>query len=365
MRFGKIPTRLLFACASARTFTSKWDDMADPIVADKQVIPCFVADADSADHVASAVKWATNQNFLLRRDNSLPIEQHEEANTPRKLWVCGLEKRQEGGRAFKVVDEHNHLMDLREDVLLDCLHDSGVQAGGQINGEFVFARVQSQMRLVRVGSKLHAAMVESETRRVSKNLPVDSLIVGGLYANRRGLFVYLGQIDTVEDVLVHKSGWEPQSVDARSEFKSLKTALGDGAAYIKRYHVSGQHLTATLAKYETKQVDYYVPRLKSMPLHANSFALSRSVSAVELVRKFDLDTILADIKAASLADLQSRLVTDSTKMPHWDEAYLELTRAQNLCWQSAGINILRHGDGSKMATEYADQFAQWVKFPVK
>jgi hypothetical protein len=75
---------------------------------------------------------------------------------------------------------------MRECVLLDTLVHCGCEADGTLGGEFVWAVVGSQMKLVRVGSQLHVDMDIGSKRRVMKKIGSDDLEVGGIYRNKAG-----------------------------------------------------------------------------------------------------------------------------------------------------------------------------------
>lgn len=62
--------------------------------------------------------------------------------------------------------------------------DGGRGNGTYFNGEFVWAVMGSQSRIVRVGSKTHQEIVSSQVRREKQ--PIEELEVGGVYRTRKG-----------------------------------------------------------------------------------------------------------------------------------------------------------------------------------
>jgi hypothetical protein len=114
--------------------------------------------------------------------------------------VVGLERRLEGGRAYKaVLPFGDFYVDLREDVLLDTLLTVGVEPGGVLNGEYVFGKVRSQMKLVRVGSDLHEVLYESMRRAEMKPIGKDDITYGGVYETKSGTkYLCCGMVSTVE-----------------------------------------------------------------------------------------------------------------------------------------------------------------------
>lgn len=354
MRFGKIPSRMALITTAPKIFRCGWEDVDGSLAEDKEVIPCFPADADSADNVAQGLKWGKQQNLFDRRSEAAP-DQVVEDNLPRRLTVVGLEKRMEGGRSFKVVDEKARLFDLREDVLLETLLGVGVSKGGHLGGEFVFARVGSQMRLVRVGSTLHGEMLKTEKRRQSKNVKETELVVGGIYANRRELVIYLGQIDTVEDFISETDHHRMFTAQATSEHRKLK---GVSAAVEKRVKVRGEHLSVPVAKYMQLEPERALQNALLNAANSSSFQFGKTISAVELVGRLEVpDNIIERLRMRALENVNSRLhnLDESSRMV--DSCGVDAVRAMNrktVISASAMLNIRTHGSGAEVSAEYEE-----------
>lgn len=162
------------------------------------VIPAYAVDSSSEKMVESAKKWATNRSYYnnetrtYTRYNELKIE--EIKNTPISgLKILGLEQ------AYKVVTAEGYYFDLREEVLLDTILNEGISKGGVLAGSFVWGKIGSQMKLVRVGSKLHKALDESTARHALKRIGEKELKVGGLYESKTGnKAIFLGWVSTIE-----------------------------------------------------------------------------------------------------------------------------------------------------------------------
>jgi hypothetical protein len=77
------------------------------------------------------------------------------------IRVAGLETRGNGGRAYKVVIDDLYYFDLREDVLLEAMIECGINKGGILNGEYIWVKIRSHMKLIRVGSPLHKEMIKA------------------------------------------------------------------------------------------------------------------------------------------------------------------------------------------------------------
>jgi hypothetical protein len=147
----------------------------DPAVIAKSI---FVVDAENEKTFMTAYNWAASNhwyydeqlgNCVLAREHEPEIVERD--NIPiRDLRIVSLEQRGEG-RAYKVLLDGNFIYDLREDVLFDVMTNEGIGKGAILKGSFIFAVVQSHMKLIRVGSKLHRMCQEIQDRKMKGNIP--------------------------------------------------------------------------------------------------------------------------------------------------------------------------------------------------
>lgn len=190
---GHIPETMVYVTKEPKDISLVWDDVQDVAGGKKfTVIPTMAVEQGNKKTLSTATFWAAGYS------TTTTVPTKERNNTPFRITVRGLEERERGGRAYKVVDDQNHYFDLREDVLLDALLECGIQKG-KIDADFIWARVGSQMKLVRVGSTLHAALVKASQRRVQEK--VKTLEPGGIYRNVKGeSFLVIGWASTLEYV---------------------------------------------------------------------------------------------------------------------------------------------------------------------
>lgn len=216
MSYGTIPDEIVIVSSVEQPVYRRWDDVPDNdddeegssgLKAEKEMVtPAFVCDAGNPKTLATAVSWAErSRNYYdYEKKKSIkkadPVVQDRRKNEPMKdIRVVSLDIRGNGGRAYKVVTKDNYYFDLREDVLLDAMIKAGIREGGYLNGEYIWARVSSQMKLVRVGSTLHAALIKTTEKSKLKRIGVKELVHGGVYANKRGeKFVYVGRGNAVD-----------------------------------------------------------------------------------------------------------------------------------------------------------------------
>lgn len=153
--------------------------------------PAFVVPADSEAFNKSGLKWAMEG----RTKPSQGVNRIEVENKPftNLRWV-GIDSRMEGGVAYKVVTEQGWIVDLREDVVLECLFEGLIQdlnnppqgAGTYFTGEFVWVVMGSQSRIVRVGSDTHLEILEAQKLKETESIPEKDLTVGKVYKDRKG-----------------------------------------------------------------------------------------------------------------------------------------------------------------------------------
>jgi hypothetical protein len=186
MKIGSIPTNIVYIYSNVRTI-------------DKQeVYPAFISDACNKKTIETGKKWAEWKNYY-KPDEQHGIFEFETSNDSiTKIQILSLEKRGRGGRAYKVLVHSDKLfyVDLREDVLMDVILEVGIDKKGFLKGSFIWACVDSEMKLIRVGSKLHKEMVDS-TSLAKQKITKSKLEVGGVYSNKQKIAVYCGNFTTL------------------------------------------------------------------------------------------------------------------------------------------------------------------------
>lgn len=202
---GAVPKKITYVCKEPIEVTMGWDDLEDQMLqAPITATPAFPVDPESKTAMATAERWVVGwrrngrEIVRLARDN-LPISH---------VQIIGLDVRSEGGRAYKVMlpmgppvdSDHRRLyVDMREDVFLDTMLVNGVAKGGTIKGPFVWGRLNSQMRLVRVGSALHKALLACQDRMAERVLGRKDWQPGHVYMTRDlKPTLFLGFVDTEE-----------------------------------------------------------------------------------------------------------------------------------------------------------------------
>ena len=196
---GHIPKTIKYVWGSEKKLESYWDD-SELDIPDEQkrvVVPAFPCDADNPKTIETAKSWANGRHW---QDKKVKMGQLDFPNEPmNNIQLISLEHRGEGGRAYKVIARRGDIdffFDLREDVLLDALLNCKTNKGYFLT-HFVWARVGSQMKIVRVGSELHNKLLKATSRKGLKK--IKDLEVGGVYVGKNETeYIYLGKFDYVD-----------------------------------------------------------------------------------------------------------------------------------------------------------------------
>jgi hypothetical protein len=196
---GSIPEKICYVYSDEKEVAvgCVWDisyyDNEEHKTVREKVLPAFPTDNDE-NMLRRAHEWAEQAGYLQKKKST-----HADVvdNLPIKnVRVLSLEHRGQGGRAYKVVIG-KYYVDLREDVLMDTLLQTGIDPGGILRGEYVWARTHSHMKLVRVGSELHRLIVEFQSKKDIQPIEKNNLEIGGVYRTRKkDKSIFIGYVNT-------------------------------------------------------------------------------------------------------------------------------------------------------------------------
>jgi hypothetical protein len=153
--------------------------------------PAFIVPDDSDAFKATAGKWASETEY---GGTAKAFDTHGFDNEPFTdlRWV-GIESRKDSGVVYKVLTPEGWLVDLRQDVVIECLLEGDIKTknwpqgiGTYFTAEFIWVVMGSQSRLVRVGSKLYEEIMESQVLRGMGPISERDLEVGGIYQKSNG-----------------------------------------------------------------------------------------------------------------------------------------------------------------------------------
>lgn len=198
---GNIPSKLkLFVCDPIK-ITVKYDDCDIQIGNTFMASETYISDAANKKTCETGQKWAEQKsnryNYDTKSYYKTNFSVEEVDNVPIKnVVITSLEHRGQGGRAYKVIVNNRYYVDLREDVLLDAILHVGINSGGKLMGEYLFAKVGSQMKLIRIDSALYNELIKSTA--MGNTTKVKNLKIGRVYESKTETLVYLGNVDSTE-----------------------------------------------------------------------------------------------------------------------------------------------------------------------
>lgn len=196
------------------------------------MVPVFPVDAANKKTLETALNWSKRRNGFNEASKKAydytaalktPL-QITTPNTPKSGYrLVAVDIRNEGGRAWKVITPapDYFLFDIREEYLLSALLNAGCDKGGYLKGEYVWARVGSQMKLVLVGSELYYKILQADNKTNTKEIPLKDLVPGGVYEMKTGnAKMFLGRVNTIKFEEKYENGF--RYGDAKYEEKVLK-----------------------------------------------------------------------------------------------------------------------------------------------
>lgn len=189
---GNLPTNVIYYARKPEVVSFNWDDDDESEAeAVATVRPVYISDADNKTTQNTGKCWAGKDAQVITRDN-IPLD----------ICIINLEHRGNGGRAYKcIVDDY--YCDLREDVLIDTIRNCNIKRGVPAC-KFVWGKVKSEMKLVRVGSALHTALLEANELNALTTVATNALKVGDKMQSKNGqVGIFLGFCDNIRGVVNH------------------------------------------------------------------------------------------------------------------------------------------------------------------
>lgn len=205
---GSIPQKLTLFARSEEAVSWRWEDVEGGEISHK-VRPVYISDSANKKTCQTGLSWAsqpggywepgagTTYGKYIRTEPAPEVFADIPNVEISNLRIITLEIRDKGGRAYKCMADigpvKNAYFDMREDVLLDCMFQQGIVPGGICPGPFVLARVDAQMKPIRVDSLLFDKMVEATAFNKLKTLSIKDYEIGDVFEEKSGnQFIFIG-----------------------------------------------------------------------------------------------------------------------------------------------------------------------------
>lgn len=336
--FGFIPDKVTYVCAPEREVLvgCKWDISyyeQDKNIREK-VLPAFPVDSSNEKTMKTAIAWASQPGYKYVNGQHTTITNthtsYETENKPIKnVRVLSLEERGNGGRAYKVMIG-KYYVDLREDVLMDVLLQTGVSPGGILNGEFIWAKIGTSMKLIRIDSELYGMIAESHAKKDLKPLSKTDLEIGGVYQDKKkNTAIFIGYINTtVFKEEPNTNNWNNRT---KPTFNYEQTPIKKAMLFYKVYDFDG--IEKSVKEMKTKDSTY-------------QFEIKRSHTFIEKIKTVELpDDIVASLREKAVKDVKGYLLEfTGHKEPRKGYAKLDdWTLSRNIAYHSDHINMYVYG----------------------
>ncbi len=240
---ASIPVNVTYFSSPACEVGFSWDGDSDNIISNKiTVLPSYCSDSDNSKTLETGEKWAKGYaTWCVKTKKYIydPVTKISRTNEPiNGVRIVSLEKRSQGGRAYKVVTKEGYYFDIREDILLDIISNSSITKS-VINCDLLWCKIGSEMKLIRVDSDLHKHAIESQEIKNAGPIPANKLIAGRIYENRKGeKLLFLGNC-TVDLVIDGSNGNYKYSNSKRQLWYNIPDykvdSLGDKKKYFKDF----------------------------------------------------------------------------------------------------------------------------------
>ena len=203
---ANIPSNVTYFWSNQIEVGFSWDGDDDNTVSNKvDVLPSFCSDSENVKTMTSGETWAKGYSVwdnITKTYMRSPVHKISRDNKPISgVRIVSIERRSQGGRAYKVATKDGHYFDLREDVLLDIISNSSIKKS-VISCDLLWCKIGAEMKLIRIDSDLHKHAIESTAVKKSGPIPASQLVVGKIYEMRNGdkvLFLGNCTVDLTEN----------------------------------------------------------------------------------------------------------------------------------------------------------------------
>lgn len=174
-------------------------DLGKELPTEQLVTPTFISTSDTS--LITARKWVetkrwrgVNQETNEWLYDHTPVQEQTVDNKPiTNVRIIGLERRGNGGRAYKVLIDDLYLVDLREDVLMDTMNQHGIDPGRKLKGRYIWAKIGSQTKLIMVEGEVEKELqTATDIKEQQHKIESKDLVVGGIYKMKSKAMIFFG-----------------------------------------------------------------------------------------------------------------------------------------------------------------------------
>lgn len=297
---GSIPEKIIYVYSIEKEVKvgCQWDisicDTEDHKNITQKVTPVFPIELGNEKSLNTAINWATQGGWDYK-NNKPNVKDYfviELDNTPIKnIKVLSIEERGNGCGIYKVLID-KYYADLREDVMMDTLLQVGVAPGGILQGEYIWAKFGSQLKLIRIGSEIYRLINEFEARSTIKHIEKKDFEVGGVYRDKKKrTAIFIGYVNTIK---YKDEACLKINVVENAKFIYEQTVIKKGMLFYEVYDFEG--IDKAVKEITTK--DNY-----------HQFKLKKSHTYIEKIKNVDLpNDIINKLRNKAVSEIKNSIL---------------------------------------------------------
>jgi hypothetical protein len=290
---GSIPDKIKYIYPDSNVDVSvntgsRWD-IYDEIDSDKnikvKVTKVSVVDASDQTSITREITYAANggYNFKTKSNVVRTYSIEEVDNTPIKNIKLLTQN--------SVLINDKYFVNIDDGVLVETILKVGINAGGVLNGEFVWVKQKNHLMLARVGSNLHETIKNYQDKSKESIVPKKNFDVGGIYKDAKGnKAVFLGFVCTTKYGEIRSTPIKYGSVDPNHKnFNYTKKKVKKAFCFYKlsKYYSFDQNIEEMLELDKTYNfaitvTHKFIEKTDSVELPENIIQLLRNRAAKKL-----------------------------------------------------------------------------------
>lgn len=163
------------------------------------VYPAFPIQEGNKGRLETAREWASqyvqeNRKYIKSTEGVREEILENKSEFIKSVKLVNIEKRGNGGRAWKVIINNKFLIDLREYSLFNSLLLDGCDKGGFLKGNFIFANDGAEFKLLNKNSSDFEA-IKGFKEEVDAFCKLDKKNIGILWETKQNKYIYLGYVE--------------------------------------------------------------------------------------------------------------------------------------------------------------------------
>lgn len=223
---GNIPEKISYIYADEEEINvgSKYDIFtnADEIHKNTKlkVHTTAVADSSREFEIDDAINLVTTYWQPVKGYVTRPHYVDETTNDPIKNVQIVSILESGSNTSYKVLINNKYYTLIYDDIVMDSMFKMGIDPGGILKGEYIWAKVNKSMKLIRIGSEIHNHILDYQRRSSLKKLGKREFVPGGIYQDlRKNIHIFIGFVDSVRFDAQDRYNYNKKSNTPKFEYK--------------------------------------------------------------------------------------------------------------------------------------------------